>query len=265
MKHLLGLHLDHLRHHRLRDPISHGRHAKDSRAPAVRLRYRHGLDRRRETRPRGHPVPDLVQVALEILLERLDGHPVHPGRALVRPDLLPRLPDSPLRDLERLARCFQLIHPTPPGELPVDRTNGSRTTRPLRSGPITGPSPLLRAGPPAPSGNGYSHAACGICPPHGSPLSPAVTGSIQMRLLQFRSNAADRARATSMPDTAWPISGHPPGSSRNRTHAPVSMSSHEISTRQQWFTRVRLPGPHLTDHVRLFLNRSPRRSSANAA
>ncbi len=27
-----------------------------------------------------------------------------------------------------------------------------------------------------------------------------------------------------------------------------------FSTRQQWFTRVRLPGPHLTDHVRLFPN-----------
>jgi hypothetical protein len=59
------------------------------------------------------------------------------------------LPDSPLRNHERLARCFQLIHTTPPSKLPVDRVNQSRTTRPLRSTPITGASPLLRVGPPA--------------------------------------------------------------------------------------------------------------------
>ena len=50
-------------------------------------------------------------------------HRVHAGCALVRLDFLPRLPDSPLRDIERLARCFQLVHAIPPGALPVDRTN----------------------------------------------------------------------------------------------------------------------------------------------
>ena len=33
----------------------------------------------------------------------------------------------------------------------------------------------------------------------------------------------DQARATSMPDTTWPIIRHPPGSSRARTPRPVSM------------------------------------------
>src|SRR6266536_3194610 len=40
----------------------------------------------------------------------------------------------------------------------------------------------------------------------------------------------DRAHVASMPDTTWPISGHPPGSSRDRIHTPVSMSTVPIST-----------------------------------
>jgi hypothetical protein len=64
-----------------------------------------------------------------------------------------------------------------------------------------------------------------------------------------------------MPDTTWPIDGHPPGSSRSPDHAPVLMSSVCLSTRQQRFTRVRLSGPHLTPLTTPFPHRSPRRSS----
>jgi len=39
-----------------------------------------------------------------------------------------------------------------------------------------------------------------------------------------------RAHVASMPDTTWPISGHPPGSSRDRIHTPVLMSAVPIST-----------------------------------
>jgi hypothetical protein len=46
---------------------------------------------------------------------------------------------------------------------------------------------------------------------------------------------------------------HPPGLSRDPFDTPVSMSSVSVSTRQQRFTRVRLPGPHLTPLGRLFL------------
>src|ERR1022692_842932 len=78
---------------------------------------------RRDTQS-GEPVPDLVKVVLQIGLELRYRHPVHAGRALIRLDLLPRLPDSPLRDAKRLARCFQLVHATPPPGSPgVDRTN----------------------------------------------------------------------------------------------------------------------------------------------
>ena len=40
----------------------------------------------------------------------------------------------------------------------------------------------------------------------------------------------DQARATSMPDTAWPTSRPPPGSSRGSGSAPVSMSSSRFDT-----------------------------------
>jgi len=79
----------------------------------------------------------------------------------------------------------------------------------------------------------------------GTPSRPHSAGSIGTCLLLFRTEAAVRAHVAYMPDTTWPISGHPPGSSRSSGHAPVSMSSGFLSTRQQRFTCVRLPGPHL--------------------
>ena len=116
-------------------------------ACAVWLRDLHRAHRRRGVGARGEPVPDLVQIVLQIGLEFHDRHRVHARCALVRLDLLPRLPDSPLRNIERLARCFQLVHATPPpGNLELIERTQSRTTRPLRSAPVTGASPLLRTG-----------------------------------------------------------------------------------------------------------------------
>src|SRR6266566_7536828 len=48
------------------------RHAQDSRAPAMWLRDLHRAHRRREAGARGEPVPDLVQVVLQIGLELRD-------------------------------------------------------------------------------------------------------------------------------------------------------------------------------------------------
>lgn len=55
-----------------------------------------------------------------------------------------------------------------------------------------------------------------------SPLIEAAS-CIGTRLPPFHTEAADQAHATSMPDTAWPVGGLPPGSSRDRIDAPVSM------------------------------------------
>lgn len=46
---------------------------------------------------------------------------------------------------------------------------------------------------------------------------------------------------------------HPPDSPRSQSHAPVLMSTDEVSTRRQRFACARLPGPHLTHLVRIFL------------
>jgi hypothetical protein len=70
---------------------------------------------------------------------------------------------------------------------------------------------------------------------------------------------------SSMPDTAWPVGGHPPGLSRNSWYIPVSMSPVYVSTRHQRFACARLPDPYLTHQVRLFPHRSPQQSLANAA
>lgn len=110
-------------HHRLSDAIGDGRNTEQTNPIAMRLRDFHTQHRRREVTPRGHPVPDSVQIVLQILFEVLDGAGIHSRCTLIGPNLLPRLPHTPLRNLKRLARQLQLVHATPPGEHPVDRTN----------------------------------------------------------------------------------------------------------------------------------------------
>jgi hypothetical protein len=90
------------RGHCLRHPVAYGGHAQHSRAPRG-LRYLHRPHRRREVRARGHPVPDLVKVVLQVLLKRLDGHAVRPGRTAVRLHLPPGLPHQLLRYSKRLS------------------------------------------------------------------------------------------------------------------------------------------------------------------
>src|SRR6478752_4202076 len=85
-----------------------------------------------------------------------------------------------------------------------------------------------------------------------SPTRETRTGSVGFGLLPFHAEAADRARVASMPDTAWPISGHPPDLSRDHLDTPVSMSPESFSTRQQRFACARLPDPHLTHELRRF-------------
>src|SRR3954466_9657277 len=103
--------------------------------------------RGREVRTRRHPVPDLKQIVFQILLELLDRHLIDPRRALIGLHLLVCLPDSPLRNIKRLAWWFQLVHTTPPRPQAwlIEQTQ-PRITQPLRSTPITEASPLLRIG-----------------------------------------------------------------------------------------------------------------------
>lgn len=87
----------------LGDPVGHSRHSKDPSPLAVRFRYLHRQHRWGKVTPRRHPVPDLVQVALQIGLEIGDGAPIHPRGTLVGRDSLIRLPHQPLGYGKRLA------------------------------------------------------------------------------------------------------------------------------------------------------------------
>ena len=110
-------------------------------------------------------------------------------------------------------------------------------SRPLRFTAITAASPLLRAGPPA--GHATVLNVSRFPPPDALPLTKpsrltaARPGSVEACLPKFRAEAADRARAAFMPDAAWPIDGHPPGSSRTTADRPgfdvTSTSRHVIN------------------------------------
>ena len=106
--------------------------------PAMRFRYFHRLHRRRKVTPRGHPVPDPVQIILQIGLEILDRAPVHSRRSLVSPDSQVRLPYKPLRNTERLYLRLRYAHSIPPRFpwLPERTSHG-------RPGPFA-PPPLQR-------------------------------------------------------------------------------------------------------------------------
>src|SRR6266851_8946441 len=137
-----------------------------------------------------------------------------------------------------------------PGNSPVDRTNTATndpapSLHPRYRGFSTTTS--RSAGVPGDGTQSLTGSPLGTLP-----VTCPRAGGVRARLL-FRAEAADRARVVSMPDTAWPVSGHPPDSSRDHPYIPVLMSPVRFSTRQQRFACARLPDPHLTDHVRLFL------------
>jgi hypothetical protein len=136
-------------YYRLSDPVRHSGNPQHSGTPTMRLRYFHRPHRRREVGPRGHTIPDAIEVIPQITLEILDGLPIHPGSTLVRLDPLIRLPYELLRYLERLHIRTRLAHSSPPGPSPGCSCDQIRMSQPLRSTPITRASPLLRAGPPA--------------------------------------------------------------------------------------------------------------------
>src|SRR5918997_1172957 len=144
-------------------------------------------------------------------------------------------------------------------------------TQPLRSTPITEASSLLQVGPPACLAtvlNPLRFQPLGTLPP----AHLHKVGCVETRLLPFHAKAADQARVVYMPDTAWPVSGHPPDSSRNTPHAPVSMSPVSVTTLHQRFACARLPDPYLTPYngafsssltTKVFSQRSMRRFDAS--
>ena len=98
---------DHL-HDRLRHAIGDRRDAERSHAAPV-LGDLDEPHRRRMIRARRHPIPDLVQVSLQILLECRQRHAIDSPRTAVRPHLSVGVPDQTLRNLEWLYLRHRLL------------------------------------------------------------------------------------------------------------------------------------------------------------
>jgi hypothetical protein len=79
MEHRLHLRLEIRPHDRLGHPIRHGGHAEDAHALAPCLGYLHRPDRRREVRSRGHAIPELVEIPLQVLSNSLIDTSSTPG------------------------------------------------------------------------------------------------------------------------------------------------------------------------------------------
>jgi len=140
VKHRLEQRLQHHGHRRLSDPVAHGGHTQYPR-PTGFLRDRHGFHRRREVAPRRQPIPDPVEVAIALLIERLDRDRINPRRSLVGLHTPGCLPHQALGNRKRFRHHQRLILRQ---EL---TTNVTGTTRPLCSTPITDASTLVRIGP----------------------------------------------------------------------------------------------------------------------
>ena len=86
----------------LRHPVGRIGHPEQAHAFPMILRYLHAPHRPREVTPRGHPVPQLVEIVPQLPGEQADADRVHARRPVIGPDLLPRLHDEALVDLKRL-------------------------------------------------------------------------------------------------------------------------------------------------------------------
>jgi len=106
---------------------------------------------------------------------------------------------------------------------------------------------------------------------------PDRGSSIRAGLPTFHAAAADQARVAFMPDTTWPISGHPPGSSREQpetrfrchvvNHLDTSTAIHSRSPSWSPPDASTAPSPHRSPprpHDRRSMRRfeaSPRRAT----
>src|SRR5262249_46284348 len=96
-----------LQHHLcycLRHAVRDSRNAERPLAASILL-YLDKPHGRRDVRSRRHPIPDLVKVALQILLERRQRHAIHARSTSVRLYPLVGFPDELLRNVVRL--CFR--------------------------------------------------------------------------------------------------------------------------------------------------------------
>ena len=243
MEHPFHFRFQHSLDHHLGDAIRDSRYPQRT-DPSVRLGNLDPLDRRRHVTARRHPVPQLVEVGPQLLLELLQRLVVHACPALVGSHSFVGFPHLPFGDGEGL----RLSHESPP--VAGCSLDPSRLRQPLRSRPVTGPSALLQAAPSL-------YAASVLC--RSRDLRLRVSLAIGVTGSHVPHKSPDRVLAASMPDADRAVSRYPSDSSRSRTPPPVLTPPVIVSTRLQRFTCVRLHGPHLTGLARLFPTRSPPR------
>src|SRR5262245_40203168 len=100
----------------LGDSVGHSWNTQRPDATTIALRNIDPPHRRRKVTPRRQPVPEFVEVVLEISLKLRNRLPVYSSRSLIGLHTLEGLPDFPFGDLERLC----LVHglPFPVGQWP---------------------------------------------------------------------------------------------------------------------------------------------------
>ena len=197
----------------LRHPVSRIGHAGQAHAFPMIFRYLHAPHRTREIAPRGHPVPQLVQVVPPPLLEQAGADRVHVRRPVVGPDLLPRLVNQALVDLKRLhlrlgpgpwllplrAGPGLTLVCTAPSLQPHYRTFTATTGRPAPV-PRLGTLPLAVSAARGPPSRGQARAAPVTWPP--------LSGR---QVLLFRASACD--------ELTPPLHRAPPGQQAGRSPA----------------------------------------------
>jgi hypothetical protein len=120
-------------------------------------------------------------------------------------------------------------------------TKRTRTTRPLRSSPVTEPSPLLRGGPPPCRASVLSPSQfqlLGVLPSAAGVNTPATPS--RRGVPTFRASARTGLAPPPCRATARAVNRYPPGSSRGNNWTPVTIAVATLTTLQQWFTHVRL-------------------------
>jgi hypothetical protein len=119
----------------LRNPVGHRGLPESSHAFPIPFRYLNATHRRREIRPRGHPIPKLVEVPFQVLLELCDRLPVDTRSPTIGLDHREGIQDNPSGNVERLLlRLWPADGSSAASQL---TTRPARTTRPLRSTRIT--------------------------------------------------------------------------------------------------------------------------------
>ena len=167
------------------------------------------------SRPAGR-TPDLVQVVLQIGLERLDRHPSTPGAPLFALTFSQACQTSHFEISNGLPDDFSSFTQTPPKPhgFWLIRTNTATddpapSLHPHYRSFITTTSRSASAPRNGTHTPGLDPGLLPLADTAHTNRRQAVSGT---RLLTFRARAADQAHVASMPDTTWPVNGHPPGS-----------------------------------------------------